>query len=74
MIDGLLADMEKFLVEKKIATLREMVGIALPSFSTHANLVDMQRKAKVARAGETSRDNDWSGDKIKEQTAALMTE
>jgi len=74
MIDALVADMDKWLADHKIEQLRELVGKALPSFSTHANLVELQRKAKVARAGETSRDNDWSGDKIKEQTAALMTE
>lgn len=74
MIDELNADLEKFLVDRKLTSLRELVGVALPSFSTHANLAELQRKAKVARAGERSRDDDWSGDKIKEQTAALMTE
>jgi dihydroorotate dehydrogenase subfamily 1 len=73
MIDGLIADMDKFLTDKKVEHLADMVGAALPSFSTHANLVELQRKAKVSRAGEGRRDDDWSGDKIKEQTAALMT-
>jgi hypothetical protein len=50
------------------------VGVALPYFSTHANLVESQRKAKVSRAGEGRRDDEWSGDKIREQTAALMTD
>lgn len=74
MIDELNADLEKFMVDRKINDLRELIGVALPSFSTHYNLVELQKKAKVARAGEGRRDDDWSGDKIKEQTAALMTE
>lgn len=74
MIDELVRDLEAFLVERKMTNLRELIGVALPSFSTHANLAELQKKAKVARAGERSRDDDWSGDKIKEQTAALMTE
>jgi dihydroorotate dehydrogenase subfamily 1 len=73
MVDHLIADMDKFLMDRKIEHLAEMVGMALPSFSTHANLVELQRAAKVQRAGEGRRDDDWSGDKIKEQTAALMT-
>jgi dihydroorotate dehydrogenase subfamily 1 len=74
MIDELNADLEKFVVDKKCTNVREIVGVALPYFSTHANLVESQRKAKVSRAGEGRRDDEWSGDKIREQTAALMTD
>jgi dihydroorotate dehydrogenase len=41
MIDGLIADMDKFLTDKKVEHLADMVGAALPSFSTHANLVEL---------------------------------
>ena len=68
------ADLEKFVVDKKCTNVREIVGAALPYFSTHASLVESQRKAKVSRAGEGRRDDEWSGDKIREQTAALMTD
>lgn len=74
MIDSLNADLEKWLTDKKYSNLREIVGKSLPYFTTHAHLVELQRAAKIARAGQGSRDDEWSGDKIKEQTAALMTE
>jgi len=74
IIDELNADLEKWMEEKGFANLTDFIGHSLEFLSTHANLVELQREAKFARAGQRSRDDDWSGDKIQEQTKALMTD
>jgi dihydropyrimidine dehydrogenase (NADP+) len=73
IITELTADLEAWTEKKGFAKLEDFMGAALQYFSTHADLVERQREAKRARAGQRSRDDEWSGDKIKEQTAALMT-
>jgi hypothetical protein len=73
IIDELTEGLEKILTDHKMSNLRELVGKALPYFSTHADLVERQRKAKVEKAGKTSRDDEWSHDKITAQTDALTT-
>lgn len=74
IIGELCEGLKKFMVDKSFGTVREFVGLSLPYFTTHADLVERQREAKRARAGQRSRDDEWSGEKIKEQTAALMTD
>lgn len=74
MIDELNADLAKWMEEKGFKRIEDFLGHSLQFFSTHADLADRQREAKRARAGESSRDDDWSGDKIQEQTKALMVE
>jgi hypothetical protein len=73
IIDELTAGLEKILTDQKMGSLRELVGKALPFFSTHADLVERQRKAKVEKAGKSSRDDEWSSEKITQQTDALTT-
>jgi dihydroorotate dehydrogenase subfamily 1 len=73
IIDELTEGLDRILAGHNMDNLRALVGKALPYFSTHAELVELQRRAKVEKAGKASRDDEWSGDKIKEQTAALMT-
>jgi dihydroorotate dehydrogenase subfamily 1 len=74
IITELCAGLEKWMEAKGFAGVTDFVGKALPYFTTHADLVERQRLAKRSRAGQRSRDDEWSGDKIKEQTAALMTD
>ena len=45
-------------------SVREFVGKSLPYFSTHANLVEMQRTAKLER--KSGLDNNWRGEIAKE--------
>jgi dihydroorotate dehydrogenase len=71
MVTGLKAGLEAFLVEHGFGSLRECVGKSLPYFSTHADLVERQRQAKVEKAGKAERDNDWKGE-IKKETDALV--
>jgi dihydroorotate dehydrogenase subfamily 1 len=73
MIDELVVDLEKWMEEKEFSSLEDFRGYSLQFFSTHYDLVDRQRQAKIDRAGQGGRDDEWSGDEIQAQTAALTS-
>ena len=73
MIEKLRDDLSDFLDSKDMASLQELVGVSLPYFSTHHDLVDRQRQAKREKAGQTGRDSMWKGD-IKSETEGLITD
>ncbi len=60
--------------DKGYTSVEDFRGKALEYFTTHADLVERQKAAKRSKAGQRSRDDEWSGDKITEQTAALTSE
>jgi dihydroorotate dehydrogenase subfamily 1 len=74
IIDELTAELSRWMDEKGYASITDFRGKALEYFTTHADLVERQKQAKRNKAGQRSRDDEWSGDKIKEQTAALTSE
>lgn len=65
--DGLARWMDR----KGYKSLKDVVGQSLQYFATHADLVRRQKEAKRAKAGESSRDNEWAEKKITEKTAEL---
>lgn len=69
MIKGLLEEFGSVMQEHGFGKVADMVGKSLPYFSTHADLVERQRVAKVEKAGRNSRDNDWKGEIAKETDA-----
>lgn len=73
MIDELNAGLEKFMVDKKFASVSEVVGKSLSYFSTHMELVQKMKAAKRSKAGETSRDNEWGQKDITEKTTELTS-
>jgi dihydroorotate dehydrogenase subfamily 1 len=72
MIEGLTEELLKFTVDHKFETLRDCVGHSLPHFSTHAKLVEAQRKAKLER--KSGADANWKGDIAKETSDLTATE
>ncbi|HET6611018.1 MAG TPA: NAD-dependent dihydropyrimidine dehydrogenase subunit PreA [Kofleriaceae bacterium] len=66
VIAKLKEDLGQFLTDQKFGSLRDVVGKSLPYFTTHADLVERQRAAKIERAGRSGRDNDWKGEIAKE--------
>jgi hypothetical protein len=64
--------LERFMAAHGFETVQEFVGKSLEFFSTHANLVERQREAKVARARQHSRDNEWK-ENIAKETESLAT-
>ena len=69
MVTELIEGLSAFMVEHNFKSISEFIGKSLPYFSTHADLVERQRLAKVEKAGKASRDNDWKGEIAKETDA-----
>ena len=73
MAESLLAFMEKHNFE----TIDDFRGASLPYFSTHADLVRRQTKAKAEakarREGMVQKDAQWSGDDFVEQSDKLVS-
>ena len=73
MCDSLITFMEKHNFE----TLDDFRGASIPYFSTHADLVERQAKAKAEakarREGMIEKDAQWSGDDFVEQSDKLVS-
>ena len=73
MCDSLLAFMEKH----QFDTLDDFRGASIPYFSTHADLVDRQAKAKAQakarREGMIEKDAQWTGDDFVQQSDKLVS-
>lgn len=66
VISELKEGLRAFMTQHGFEKPTDFIGKALPYFSTHANLVERQREAKIARAGRRNRDNEWKGEIAKE--------
>jgi len=66
MIEGLCEGLSDWMDKRGFATLDDFRGHCLQYFTTHADLVERQRQAKIAKAGRSNRDNMWKGDIAKE--------
>lgn len=71
MVKELCEGLKNFMQKHDFKTVREFVGKSLPYFTTHAHLVELRDQAKETQAKATSRDTEWSGEKITEQTKNL---
>jgi len=72
LIEELKAELARFMVDHRFATLREFIGKSLAHLTTHADLVARQRAAKVARAAQTNLDGkQWQGN-IAQETDRLV--
>ena len=69
MVSELKQGLEAFMLEHEFESVSQFIGKSLPHFSTHADLVERQRLAKVEKAGKGSRDNEWKGEIAKETDA-----
>jgi len=70
MVKGLISGLEEFMEEKGFESVRDFVGVSLPYFTTHSDLADRQKEAKMAKAGGT--DMQW-GEDLTTTTADLTT-
>jgi len=69
LIDGLSA----FMDQHGFKSVEEFVGKSLEYFTTHHDLVDRQRAAKLAKAGQRNRDLEWGADNLAQKTDELTT-
>lgn len=68
-IQEMTQGLSDFMTRKGFKSLSEFIGKSVSYISTHADLVERQKAAKRARAGESSRDDEWGKERIEKQTA-----
>ena len=78
MINTLRDGLTAFMAKHNFATIDDFRGHSLPYFTTHADLVARQAKAraeaKAKREDMIQEDSEWSGDKFVEQSDKLVSE
>ena len=77
IISELKEELSKFMTDKGFENIRAFLGMSLPYFTTHHDLVDRQKAARDAkeasRASRSNRDAEtWKGD-ISAETSTLVT-
>ncbi len=70
VIAKLKEELAKVLADHKMESSTQLVGKALPYFTTHADLVERQRAAKAAKTGGNKDAETWKGE-IKRETDSL---
>jgi dihydroorotate dehydrogenase subfamily 1 len=73
MVKKLISGLDEFMDENGYESVRDIIGKALPYFTTHHGLVERQEAAKRDKAGKRNRDLDWGEDNIAELTDDLTT-
>ncbi len=73
MIEGLCNGLSSFMDKKQFKNVKDMVGLCVPHFTTHADLNARQAQAKRDHAAKTNRDTMWKGD-IARETDSLVTD
>lgn len=74
MVKGLCEGLVEFMEDHGFQTIEEFRGHSLQYLTTHADLVERQVAARVARAGQSARDNQWDGEQITRQSEELTSE
>ncbi|MHB8879248.1 MAG: NAD-dependent dihydropyrimidine dehydrogenase subunit PreA [Myxococcaceae bacterium] len=72
IIGKMKEELTKVLTDHKFGSVRELVGLALPYFTTHADLVARQKAAKAAKVGNGKDAETWKGE-IKKETESLSS-
>ena len=74
VIKKLCGGLQEFMAEHDFKSVEEFRGFALPYFTTHKHLVELQAKAieeKKAKKGLNS-DKDWSGDGFVKEAESMV--
>lgn len=66
IIEELCRGLEGFMQRHGFERVSDLVGVSLPYFTTHADLVARQLEAKREKAGQAGRDEMWQGDIARE--------
>lgn len=73
IIEDLCRDLSAFLDARGMERAGELVGLSLPYYTTHADLVARQKEARREKAGQSNRDGMWQGD-IARETDSLVSD
>jgi dihydroorotate dehydrogenase subfamily 1 len=74
VISELTQELSDFMDSHEFTSITDFIGHSLPYFTTHADLVERQRAAKIERAGQRSRDNEWKGEIAQETEKLTVTD
>uniref|UniRef100_A0A1D1ZX22 dihydropyrimidine dehydrogenase (NADP(+)) n=1 Tax=Auxenochlorella protothecoides TaxID=3075 RepID=A0A1D1ZX22_AUXPR len=77
LVRDLCAELQDFMRQHDFKSIDEFRGKALPYFTTHHELVRMQREAiaeKKAKRVGLSRDDDWSGDGFVKEAESMVAQ
>ena len=69
IVDEMKRGLSDFLTQKGFERVADIVGKSVGCITTHADLVQRQKAAKIARAGTSSRDDEWGKGDIVDETA-----
>jgi dihydropyrimidine dehydrogenase (NADP+)/dihydropyrimidine dehydrogenase (NAD+) subunit PreA len=77
MVEEMKVSLLAFMEKHNFSTIDDFRGASIPYFSTHADLVERQAKAKAEakarREGMIEKDAQWSGDDFVEQSDKLVS-
>ncbi len=74
MIEELTSGLEKFITDKKLGSVHEVVGKSLPYFTSHHHLVELQATRQAAKKqARASRDLTWGETRMQDQTAKMTS-
>ncbi len=80
MVGELIEGTEAFMEQHGFEHVEDFIGAALPHFTTHHHLVELQAEkrarkaaAKAAAEGQVNRDTDWGQGNITDQTKNLVS-
>ena len=78
MVTPMCEALDAFMSQHGFGSIEDFRGASLPYFSTHADLVERQARAKAQakarREGMIEKDAHWEGDAFVEQTNRLVSE
>eukprot|EP00210_Caulerpa_lentillifera_P002555 g2450.t1 len=74
LIERLCADLQEFMKLHNFNSVEEFKGVALPYFTTHARLVELNREGKEKRKAERLKtDADWSAENFSDEAQSMVS-
>jgi dihydropyrimidine dehydrogenase (NADP+) len=75
LVKTLCGGLQEFMSEHSFASIEDFRGAALPYFTTHTELVRLQREAIAAKRARTglTKDDEWEGDSFVKQSESMIS-
>ncbi len=76
LVKRLCGELQSFMSEHNFSSIAEFRGKSLPYFTTHTELVRMQREAIDAKRKQLTglaRDDDWSGEGFVKEATSMVS-
>ena len=75
LVKNLCGGLQQFMKQHNFESLEDFRGASLPYFTSHSELVRMQRAAIAAKKARAGLDNDaaWTGDGFVKETESMVS-